>query len=456
VIRAAAVAIVLCALVAAAPEAVARDRLDIRLFTRVGPPGQPEPVAIGPDGLIYVGTNQLGRGDADAPSRIFVFSRRGRLVRSLVLRGQDLEHDHGIQGLAFDGRGLLYALDRAERDRVVVLDPRTGAQRDYATFADVPPCSGAPPGRDCSATVLDQPAAPDYGAFAPDGSLYVTDIEQALVWRVPKGGGRARVWLTHPHFESIFGPNGIQLRADGRTLLMAVTAVSPAAGNPTEGRLYDIPIRPDGRPGAPKVFWRSRPVDGPDGFALARSGNVYLALAGSNQIALLSPSGEELGRAPATPAANLALEVPVDAPASAAFLGDRVLVTNHSAIAGNPRSWAVLDVFAGERGLPLFKPVTGVKRPRLRPRIRLTVRPRRIRAGKLRRYRFRATVRRGGRRRPLRRALIRFARRRVRTNRRGRASLTLRLRRLGRRPASARRRGYRAGRTYVRVLRARR
>jgi hypothetical protein len=70
---------------------------------------------------------------------------------------------------------------------------------------------------------------------------------------------------------------------------------------------------------------------------------------------VLSPGGEELARGPATPEENLALEVPLDGPASAAFVGRRLLVTNQS-LGGNPSSWAVLDVFAGERGLPLFYP----------------------------------------------------------------------------------------------------
>src|SRR3954447_26686817 len=130
-------------LLAAIPTPVqARPKLDIGLFAKIGPPGQPEPVAIGPDGRVYVGTNQLGHGDADAPSRVFAYSHRGRLLREYELRGQPLDEEHGIQGLAFDGRGLLYALDRSAKPRVVIIDPRTGAQRDYASFRDVPPCTG--------------------------------------------------------------------------------------------------------------------------------------------------------------------------------------------------------------------------------------------------------------------------------------------------------------------------
>src|SRR3954462_964127 len=275
-------------LVATTTPAQAREKLDIRVFAKIGPPGQPEPVAVGPDGRVYVGTNQLGHGDAEAPSRIFAFSESGKPVRQYVLRGQPPNEDHGIQGLAFDRDGLLYVLDRSADPRVVVLDPATGAQRRYASFRDVAPCT-SPAGGDCSQTQLDNPPGPDYGTFSPSGDLYVTDIDQALIWKVPRGGGRPEVWPCAPRLESVFGPNGIQFMADGRTLLFANTASNPMAGNPTTGRLYTVPVRPDGSAGELTQGWESRPVDAPDGFAIAQTGNVYVALAGSNQVVLLSP-----------------------------------------------------------------------------------------------------------------------------------------------------------------------
>ncbi|HMC06183.1 MAG TPA: hypothetical protein VKG89_02190 [Solirubrobacterales bacterium] len=322
-------------------------------------PGQPEPVAIGPHRRVFVGTNQQGKGDADAPSKIFAYSRRGRLRRGFELRGQDLDEDHGIQGLAFDGRWRLYALDRSADPRVVRINLRTGVQRRYASFRDVPSCTASGRERNCSATVGDAAAAPDYATFAPDGRLYVTDIQQALIWRVPRHGGRAHVWFTDPRLENLFGPNGIQLMKGGRRLLFAVTAGSPSAGDPTSGALYKLRVRRDGRPGELHLFWRSRPFDGPDGFAIARSGRVYLALAAANQLAVISRTGRELTRVPANPIENEMLEVPMDGPASVAFLGRRALVTNQTSAAGGtgtPEHWAVLDVFAGERGLPLFRP----------------------------------------------------------------------------------------------------
>jgi hypothetical protein len=343
-----------------------REFLDVRVFTGIGEPGQPEPVVIGPPGRrVYIGSNQLGHGDTESPSVVWAYSRKGELLRTYELEGQAIEDEHGIQGLAFDGSGKLYLLDRSAEPRVVKLNPRNGRQTGFGTFADVPPCETSPagfptwtPGSQCSATKLDAPAAPDYAAFGADGRLYVSDIEQALIWRLPRRGGEAKVWFSDPLFENIFGPNGLQFIRSGRTLLMALTARSPLGGDPTTGGIYEIGVaapRRSAKPTKLERLWESRPLDAPDGFAVARSGAIYVALAGASQLLVLSKSGREITRVPAAPMGT-SDGVRWDGPGSVAFLGRRVLVTNHSAVAGNPESWAVFDVWADERGVPLYRP----------------------------------------------------------------------------------------------------
>jgi hypothetical protein len=83
------------------------------------------------------------------------------------------------------------------------------------------------------------------------------------------------------------------------------------------------------------------------------------------------------------------------------------------------------------------------------PGIRLAVRPRRVLSGDAVRVRFHA---RSGASRCRRRVLIRIGGRRVRTNRRGRASLKLRLPRSGRKRVTARKLGCRPGKAALRVL----
>lgn len=333
-----------------------RERLDVQVFARIGSPGQPEGIVVDEDGTVYVGTHNAGKGDADAPSVVFAHDEAGRLLRTYEIEGQHLDEDHGILAMAFDADGVLYILDRAPA-RVLTLDPRTGAQATYATFEDVPSCGQGGPEGACSGGVVDLAPFPDYPVFAPDGTMYVTDLEQALIWRVPRGGGEAEVWFTDARLESVFGPNGIQFLDDGRTLLFAQTgSLPPGTTDAGTGKLYTLPVLEDGSPGELELFWEGQPVDGPDGFAIAESGNVYVALAGANQVLQLGPDGSEVARVPATPIENQMQEVPFDTPASVAFLGQRILVTNQSFFTGTSDHWAVFDILVGEPGRDLFRP----------------------------------------------------------------------------------------------------
>jgi hypothetical protein len=97
-----------------------------------------------------------------------------------------------------------------------------------------------------------------------------------------------------------------------------------------------------------------------------------------------------------------------------------------------------------------FARMRTVSRRRL-PKLRLSVRPRRTAAGGRKRFTFKVTRRVGRLRRPIPGALIRFAGHRLRTNRRGRAAITLRFHRAGVRRAVATKRDFRRGRAAVRV-----
>jgi hypothetical protein len=92
-----------------------------------------------------------------------------------------------------------------------------------------------------------------------------------------------------------------------------------------------------------------------------------------------------------------------------------------------------------------------VGRPQRPARIQVAASPTRVRAGRFVRYRFRATVVLAGRRRPVAGALVRFVRRRVLTDRAGRATMWRRLP-PGRYKVGATREGLRAGSTIVRLM----
>ena len=341
--RALAIALLAAALPAAAAHAD-RARWDTRALATVPTPGFPARAYVAPSHRIYEGTYDNPAGDS-VPSRVFEYLPDGTLLRSWTIRGQDLSQAHGVQVATSDSKGRLVLLDKAPA-RVILLDPRTGAQTTYATFADLPTC-GAPP---CSPALRDETPMADYGAWGPDGSLYVTDYQQAVIWRVPPGGGAAQVWLADHRLDGdMFGTAGITLAADHRTLLISQgSSAGLMAGNPTTGRIYTVAIGDDGKPGELKQLWESGPAEAPDGLAIARSGRIYVALVSpiANQLVAIGPDGKEIDRSPAT----------YDSPSSVAFLGDSLIVADQSYVNGDPSHMQILDVAVGEPGIPELIP----------------------------------------------------------------------------------------------------
>jgi hypothetical protein len=256
-----------------------------------------------------------------------------------------------------DARGRLVLLDR-DPARVLQLNTRRNRFRTYAIVPDLPPCPPGNTGPDCSPTIGDEPAVPNYAAWGRDGSLYVTDYLQAVIWRVPPGGGKPTVWLADPRLDgNQFGTTGIVLAPDHRRFVISQqSSAGGGDGNPTTGKLYEVRIRLHHRPGELRRIWESGPVDGPDGFWIGRSGRIYVALAGSNQLAVIGADGAPLARFPSNPTGDNGSPVPFDTPSSVMFLGTRLIVANQAFFGGDPTHQAILDIEAGERGMPEFIP----------------------------------------------------------------------------------------------------
>jgi len=331
-----------------------RSRWDTKVLARVPNPGYPAFVYAHPNGRVYAGSYTNPKGDS-VRSRVFEWTGDGTLLRSWTVPGQDLDRPHGVQVATSDARGRLVLLEKS-RARVLMLNPRTGRFTRYATFRDLPTC-GASTGAGCSPNAVDKPAIPNFAAWGRRGELYVTDYGQAVIWRVPPGGGKARVWLADRRLDGgEFGTTGLLLTPNRKALLVAQqTSAGMGEVNPTTGRLYRVSIR-DGRPAAMRSVWESRPGDLPDGFGIARSGNIYMSNAGlSAQIVVIGPDGGEVERFPETPlTGDNGSEIPFDTPSSATFRGTSILVANQSYLGGE--NHAVLDMAVGERGVPVFVP----------------------------------------------------------------------------------------------------
>jgi sugar lactone lactonase YvrE len=338
----------------------------VTVFAHVAAPGEPSLTLVTPGHKVYVGTFESVTGTDSSPSKVFEYNADGRLLKTFVIKGQTPNAAHGVQVAARDRRGRLYLLDQ-DPARLVVLDPKTGSQVSYATFADVPTCAVSHRLVRCSNTVLDNPPEPDYAAWLPDGSLLVTDYAQQLIWRVPRHGGKARIWLNDKRFDGeLFGPAGIVLMPGHRSVLVTtatggLTTVDLA--NPSaRGRLYRIHLTADGGAGKITTLWSSQPAQAPDGFAVsADHRHVFIAMAGPaancvveverqqavwRQVAEVPSCADGLGASP----------VPWDAPTSVQFLGRSILVTNQAYFTGIASHWVIFRVSEPLRGMPLYVP----------------------------------------------------------------------------------------------------
>jgi sugar lactone lactonase YvrE len=371
---AAAVAIASAVTGVAAADGASRAKGDVQVFAKVPAPGFPALTLVTPHRDVYVGTFTGASGSTTGPSKVFRYSDTGKLLHTYRIKGQEDGAVHAIQVAERDRRGRLYLLDQSPA-RVLVLNPRTGRQRAYATFADVPSCSTVSAPADCSNTAGDNPPEPDYAAWLPGGSLVVTDYAQQLLWQVPPGGGKAHVWMNDlPLNGEQFGPAGIVMRPSHRSLLMTLSATAPGTGGAdptsTRGKLFRIGVDSSGHAGALRQLWVSGTGEAPDGFALSRRGHVYVALSGPSGNAVAEVVKDSLGhwqevwRTPGSAAEGESQPVPWDTPTSAQFLGRRLLVTNQAFFTEDSSHWAVLDVMTHERAAPHFVPRHAGRPPR--------------------------------------------------------------------------------------------
>jgi hypothetical protein len=369
----------------AAPGAAAAARGQVSVFAPVLSPGFPAlPHVLGDH--VYEGTYDDPTSDP-RPSRVFAYTTDGVLRSTYTVTGQDVSQPHGVQVAANDAQGRLLLLDKTS-GRIIRLDPHTGSQTLYAQVPNLPLCSTVASGTPCSPATLDQAPMPDYAAWGPDGSLYVTDYQQAVIWRIPPGGGKPVIWLADRRLDGgPFGTACIVLAPDHRSLLFDQASNGGlGTADPTTGKLYRVAIEPGGGPGPLQQLWESGPAEAPDGFALAASGHVYMALVGtSNQIVELDSSGHEVARFGQQYTGTDNSPVPFDSPSGVAFLGTRLLIANQSYFADNAANQVLLALETGEPGAPIFVPANAGLPPSSPPparhrRTRHRLRPRRHRA----------------------------------------------------------------------------
>ena len=209
----------------------------------------PEAVAWGPDEKLYAGGEE---------GQIYRFSLDGR-------SGGEFARIAGgfILGMAHDSGGNVYACV----DRLTGIYKVT-PQGEFSLYAN--------------GNARQKMRIPNYPVFDDAGNLFVSDsgdwgARNGVIWRI-RPGGEAEIWD-----QSANGfTNGMCLSADGRALY--VVESSP----PLISRLE---IRKDGSPGA-RTILVELPRQVPDGVALDRNGDLYIAMYNPNIIYQLKRSGE--------------------------------------------------------------------------------------------------------------------------------------------------------------------
>lgn len=342
------------AVVGLAPGALAAPaKWKTTVFASVPAPGRPAHVWAHRNDRVYAGT--YVSSDSSSRSRVFEWTGQGTLLRSWTVPRQRLDGSQGIQ-VANQTRGGKLVLLETSRSAVLTLDVTTGRFRTIARLPDLPICSSG--ARPCSPNQVDGPAVPNYATWGPRGALFVTDYAQAVIWKVRPNGAVSRWFASSKLDGAEFGTTGIAFRPGRRDLLIGQGAVVDGSGLPTNGKVYRLPVRKQGRPGALSTLWTSRPGEVPDGFGIARSGHVYVAMAGlSAQLVELSARGREVDRFPDVPlTGDNGSSIPFDTPSNATFRGTSVLVANQSAVRGEASHQAILKVEVRERGRAPYLP----------------------------------------------------------------------------------------------------
>jgi DNA-binding beta-propeller fold protein YncE len=276
-------------------DAAAWDRGKVERFATL-PKDAPNPEGITVDprnGDVYV-TGFMPTQPA-GPGKVFVFDRRGDLLRTLLVRNSS----NALLGIAF----------HPDTYDLLVVDFGAGNVLSVDRFEGTSEVFSAIPGGGLNAL-----------AFDKAGNVYVSDSGRGTIWRTPPTGGTAENFVTsallQPNGFPPFGANGLDFNKRDTALFVANTA------NDT---IVRIPVT-DGVPGTPEVFTNS--INGADGLFLDKDDNIWVCANQSDEIVVVDKTGKAISKLGDFEGVRDGKPVGLLFPASLARHGEWIYITN--------------------------------------------------------------------------------------------------------------------------------
>jgi hypothetical protein len=220
---------------------------------------QPESMAVGPDGTLYVGS----------VSTPYVYTvKKGATTAAPFIDASAAGPGTFFFGVLADA--ATHTLWTCQLTPVAGATPvrRSTALRGFDLETGAPKLSWTLPG--------DNSTCNDF-TVGPDKALYITDTANQKIYRLAHGAQVPQLYLDH---RTLLGIDGIAF-LDG-TLYV---------NNVFFNKLYRVPVDADGKPGTPVDIWMDAPVHGPDGMRAA-NGKLFVAANGGGEISSLTINGD--------------------------------------------------------------------------------------------------------------------------------------------------------------------
>jgi sugar lactone lactonase YvrE len=252
------------------------------------------------NGMLYLPdrvTGNILRVDPKSPKPTVV----GR-IEAREIKGKKVQPN--ASGIAFNPQGDLFIavgpFAEVVRIRATELNPgKPGSAQTFAT--GTPGANGI--------------------AFDRQGNLFVSGGASGIVYRVGANGGAAQAavqidknsrTLPDGKAQQAITANGLELDRNG-VLHIADTS---------RGAVWKVVIGPDGKGGKPALLAQSPLLEGADGLAFDRSGNLWVTANERNALITVTPDGT------VREVAKNASQGPLEFPAALVFVGDTAYIAN--------------------------------------------------------------------------------------------------------------------------------